>query len=83
MDLREGSSELLENAAGLDEIFVNGQPARVPSGQTVESLLAWLRVNPERVAIELNKEIVRKRNWPQTLVQPGAHVEVVEFVGGG
>jgi thiamine biosynthesis protein ThiS len=33
--------------------------------------------------VELNKSIVRKRDWDATLVTGGSQVEVVEFVGGG
>ena len=51
--------------------------------QTLAALLATLNVPAERVAIELNKTIVRKREWGSTLVGEGAQVEIVEFVGGG
>ena len=51
--------------------------------QTVAALLATLKIPAERVAIELNKTIVRKREWESTLVGEGAQVEIVEFVGGG
>ena len=46
-------------------------------------LLAWLGVAAERVAVELNKAIVRRRDWQQALVTGGAQIEIVEFVGGG
>jgi thiamine biosynthesis protein ThiS len=42
-----------------------------------------LNVPLDRVAIELNKAIVRKRDWENTPVAPGSHIEIVEFVGGG
>jgi sulfur carrier protein len=64
-------------------VYINGEPHRVPGQQTVAALLAALHVPGERVAIELNKSIVRKREWESTLVGEGAQVEIVEFVGGG
>ena len=65
------------------EVYVNGEPRQVAHGQSVAALLDQLRVPAERVAIELNKTIVRKRDWTSTLVGAGAQVEIVEFVGGG
>ena len=65
------------------EVEVNGEARRVPPGQSVQGLLAWLEVPFERVAVELNKSIVRKRDWAATQVESGARVEIVEFVGGG
>jgi sulfur carrier protein len=64
-------------------VFVNGEPRQVPSDSTVASLLEWLKLPSERVAVELNKSIVRKRHWRQTPVARGAQLEIVEFVGGG
>ncbi len=67
----------------LIEIHVNGEATEVSEGQTVLQLLAELGVRDDRVAVELNREIVLKRNWESTPVAPGSQVEIVEFVGGG
>ena len=67
----------------LVSVFLNGEPRQVPSHSTVASLLEWLKLPSERVAVELNKSIVRKRDWQETVVAGGAQVEIVEFVGGG
>jgi thiamine biosynthesis protein ThiS len=64
-------------------VVVNGEPKRVPEGLDVERLLAWLAVDPSRVAVELNREIVRKTEWSAAMVREGAQIEVVWFVGGG
>jgi thiamine biosynthesis protein ThiS len=64
-------------------ILVNGDSYEVPIGSNITSLLALLKIAPDRVAVELNKSIVRKRDWDATLVTGGSQVEVVEFVGGG
>jgi thiamine biosynthesis protein ThiS len=65
------------------QIFVNGEPFQVPAGGSVTDLLEFLKIAPDRVAVELNKTLVRKRDWAATNVGGGAHMEVVEFVGGG
>lgn len=65
------------------EIVVNGQTRLTPEGCTLLELLAWLEVDPARVAVELNRSIVQRPAWPQTLVGAGATLEIVQFVGGG
>jgi thiamine biosynthesis protein ThiS len=65
------------------EILVNGKAASVSAGQTVLQLLAELGVQNDRVAVELDRQIVHKRNWESTAVAAGAQIEIVEFVGGG
>jgi thiamine biosynthesis protein ThiS len=67
----------------LVEISVNGQARQVPGNQSVAQLLGWLQINSDRVAVELNKTIVRKRDWERTTVPSGSQIEIVEFVGGG
>jgi thiamine biosynthesis protein ThiS len=64
-------------------VVINGEPHDMPARQSVAALLAKLNLPAERVAIELNKTIVRKREWESTLLGEGAQVEIVEFVGGG
>jgi sulfur carrier protein len=65
------------------EIVVNGQVRLAPSGCTLRKLLVWLEVDPERVAVELNRSIVQRQSWDETTVGPGATLEIVQFVGGG
>lgn len=55
----------------------------MPAGLSVTGLLDHLQVDSGRVAVELNRALVRKRDWPQTPVEANALVEVVHFVGGG
>jgi thiamine biosynthesis protein ThiS len=64
-------------------VVINGHPRQVPAGLSVAGLLRHLGIDPERVAIELNREIVRKPAWETTGVGPGAELEIVQFVGGG
>jgi sulfur carrier protein len=64
-------------------IVLNGDPRRVPEGLNVAGLLKFLEIDGARVAVELNREIVRKPEWELAEVRDGAQVEVVWFVGGG
>ena len=64
-------------------VLINGEQRDVPSGQSIDMLLTWLKVSGDRVAVELNKEIVRKRDWSRARVAGGSQIEIVEFVGGG
>jgi len=65
------------------EITLNGKPAQAPAGVTVRALLDHLGIGADRVAIEMNRQIVRKPLWETTTVPDGAVIEVVQFVGGG
>ncbi len=42
-----------------------------------------LNLEPERVAIEYNRAIVKRELWPSTALDNGAEIEIVQFVGGG
>ena len=64
-------------------IEVNGEAREIPVGLNVRGLLDFLKVDAGRVAVELNREIVRKADWDGAMVEAGATVEVVMFVGGG
>jgi thiamine biosynthesis protein ThiS len=65
------------------EIVLNGEPRQFPEGRTLLDLLGELELDPARVAIELNRRIVKKPNWEGTVLDAGARVEIVQFVGGG
>ena len=65
------------------DVTINGEHRTVAANQSVAELLALLELPPDRIALELNKSIVRKRDWNRVIVPEGAHLEIVEFVGGG
>jgi sulfur carrier protein len=65
------------------EIVVNGQSRTVPGGQSLSAVLALLKIDPGRVAVELNRAIVSRQDWDRTPVGRGATLEIVQFVGGG
>jgi sulfur carrier protein len=64
-------------------IHFNGDCREIPEGQTIQGLLAALGLDAGRVAVELDGDIVRQPEWPARVLQPGARLEVVHFVGGG
>jgi thiamine biosynthesis protein ThiS len=64
-------------------IQVNGEVKDVPAGLALDSLLEHLSLPGQRVAIELNREVVRKVDWPATIIKDDDRIEVVHFVGGG
>lgn len=65
------------------QIKVNGEAREVSSGTTLEELVEQLALAPERLAIELNFEVVRRPDWEKTALGEGDRVEIVHFVGGG
>jgi thiamine biosynthesis protein ThiS len=64
-------------------IHVNGETKDIPPGTSVRQLLEILTLNPARVAIEYNLQILPKSKWEETRVVPADRLEIVQFVGGG
>ncbi len=62
---------------------LNGEPREFEEGATLSTLVEQLALAPERVAVELNREVVRRADWPSTRLSDGDRVEIVHFVGGG
>ncbi len=65
------------------EIQLNGENRKLERPIPVDRFLETLGMKEGRVAVELNRQIVKREDWPTTLIQPGDVVEVVHFVGGG
>lgn len=65
------------------EITVNGEPRTVASEITVDGLLDALDLPRERIAVEVNRRIVRRADWNAVRLAAGDRLEVVHFVGGG
>lgn len=51
--------------------------------KSISEVLVDMNISGQRVAVELNEEIVPKGKYDQTVLKDGDHVEVVRFVGGG
>jgi len=63
-------------------IHVNGQPKDLPDGTTVAQLIAQHNLTPEKVAVELNRRLIRTEKY-DTILKSGDEIEIVTFVGGG
>ena len=64
-------------------IQVNGEERRVPAGSSITALLGELGLDPQRVAVERNLEVVPRSTLGDVRVEDGDSYEVVHFVGGG
>jgi len=65
------------------DIVVNGEQRAAKEGQTILDLLRALELDPARVAVELDRRIVKQPLWAETPLRAGAQLEIVQFVGGG
>ena len=68
---------------GKKEITINGEKRDCAPGATLLDIVRGLNLEPDRVAVELNRLIVRRDAWSATTFEAGAEIEVVQFVGGG
>lgn len=64
-------------------VVVNGEARQVPQGETIAGLVRDLGLDPERLAVELDRKIVKRALWSSTPLAAGAEIEIVQFVGGG
>lgn len=64
-------------------VKINGKETTIPDNITVTELLSFLKIKQNYVAVELNKEIVKRSNWDSTNIKENDQIEIVTFVGGG
>jgi thiamine biosynthesis protein ThiS len=65
------------------QITLNGERFELDQPVSVTALLARLEIDPRRVAVEHNLEIIKRQRFPDIVVNEGDTVEIVNFVGGG
>jgi sulfur carrier protein len=65
------------------KLQINGEQREVPDGLTLVALVEHLGMKADRVAVELNLEIVPRPNWSNVQLREGDKLEIVHFVGGG
>lgn len=65
------------------QLKINGKFENFPEGFTLIQLLEHYQINPQRVAVQLNLEIVKREIYPQTILKDGDQLEVISFMGGG
>jgi len=67
-------------------LYINGDERAFPDSPTpftLAALIESLEMKSDRVAVELNRDIVPRDRWPETMLKNGDRLEIVHFVGGG
>jgi len=62
---------------------INGDEKQFVEGLSLAGLIEQLGMKADRVAVELNREIVSRTQWAETVLHDGDKLEIVHFVGGG
>ena len=66
------------------QVQINGETRELTQAHLVlAELVRELSLTPQRIAVELNKQIVRRDEWEETPINDGDRIEIVHFVGGG
>lgn len=65
------------------KLIINGEEKQFEAIATLAALIEQLGIKGDRVAVELNREIVPRTNWLNTELHDGDKLEIVHFVGGG
>ena len=71
------------NNLNVAKIQLNGAPYKISGGTNLNKLLNKLKIQKNKVAIEVNGEIVEKSKYPNLILSKGDKVEIVKFIGGG
>ena len=71
------------NNLNVAKIQLNGDPYEINNGTNLNELLNELKIQKNKVAIEVNGEIVEKNKYPNLILNKGDKVEIVKFIGGG
>ena len=64
-------------------ILLNGESREVAKEIRLDQLLDFFSLPQQRIAIEINNNVIRRADWPETVIGEGDKIEVVHFVGGG
>ena len=64
-------------------VRLNGEERQIPKEIDLASVIDLFSLPKQRVAVELNRRVIRRSDWPQTTIKDGDELEVVHFVGGG
>ncbi len=65
------------------KVFINGETKEIPDEVNLFELLRYFSLPQKRIAVELNKEVVRKKDWENIKINDEDRIEVIHFVGGG
>lgn len=64
-------------------VYVNGESRELSVSTSLAELITQLDLQPTRVAVELNRAVVRRGDWSTTILRDEDRIEIVHFVGGG
>jgi thiamine biosynthesis protein ThiS len=67
----------------MSNITLNGEPRQVAAGTTIAALAAEIGLDPKKIAVERNLEIVPRSTLAEVMLCDGDVLEIVHFVGGG
>jgi len=65
------------------KLVINGEDREFETLTTVSDLIGQLGMKPDRVAVELNRDLISRDRWTTTPLSEGDRLEIVHFVGGG
>jgi thiamine biosynthesis protein ThiS len=65
------------------QVHLNGEVQTLQDHISLAELVVQLQLAPSRIAIELNRVVVRRSEWSATSINDGDRIEIVHFVGGG
>ena len=71
------------NNLNVAKIQLNGDPYEINTGTNLNELLNKLKIQKNKVAIEVNGEIIEKNKYPNLVLTKDDKVEIVKFIGGG
>ena len=71
------------NNLNVAKIQLNGSPYEIHDGTNLNELLNKLKIQKNKVAIEVNGKIVEKNKYPNLILNKNDKVEIVKFIGGG
>ena len=64
-------------------LYVNGESIELSGTPSLAELITQLDLPAARIAVELNREVVRRADWSSTMLKEDDRIEIVHFVGGG
>ncbi len=64
-------------------VYLNGESKEVQGNPSLADLITRLDLPAPRIAVELNREVVRRSAWGETILHDEDRIEIVHFVGGG
>jgi len=65
------------------KVFINGENREISENSNLAELLKHFSLPDERIAVELNKEVIRKKDWETIRINDADKIEIIHFVGGG